>query len=381
MSYRYEIHHDMACLSGLPDNWDALSRGNPFRQRAWLGTWWNHYGEGSEPFLVLAKNDAGEVRGLLPLYRVHQSAKGRLLRAFGDQCACTDYFSVLAREPESIEISAGIGTLLAQVAQDTRHGWEWCELQGVVEGDRPTLVLTQHLADAGASVHARSRMHTWFARCQGDWDQHLAAQSKRTRRRLKDYLKKIDEDPDLLATVQHDPSDVDWQDTLSELIRLHQVRWSDQGQYGSFASPEFCDYFHAAADTFMQRGQLLLASLRRRGKVVAANVYFAGTDDRLYCYSSGNDLESDDLQPGNLLTAWMTRYAHQRCLAGIDYMRGDEDYKQRLKADSRRLLHLEIASPTWTSRLLFTAWSLSFEAKQAVRRHSGRLPFEVLEIT
>lgn len=78
------------------------------------------------------------------------------------------------------------------------------------------------------------------------------------------------------------------------------------------------------------------------------------------------------LEPGRVLHAHGLLYALEHGLSGINYMRGDEDYKQRLLANPQPLLRLRVASPAFLPRLRHAVWATGFGLKQYIRRRAGR---------
>ena len=65
---------------------------------------------------------------------------------------------------------------------------------------------------------------------------------------------------------------------------------------------------------------------------------------------------------------------------GIDFLRGDEPYKQRAGAQPTRVLRMRAFAPTLMPQLLHAAWWAGFEVKQWMRKRTGRTPVVVVEM-
>jgi CelD/BcsL family acetyltransferase involved in cellulose biosynthesis len=362
-----DVVEDLSSLLEDHLSWDRLSRGVPFRQAAWLGPWWNCLGKECQATVLIARDEQGELIGAMPLYRKSGS---RTLRGLGDGAACTDHVSVLASTDRCEEIALAFGRHLASICSDDRHGWDLIDIDGVVEGDQAMAAFATGLRECGSQSHAGSRMSTWFKAVEEDWQQHIKHHGKTQRRRMRRWCEKIDDDPDVDRMVAVTESEV--KELLDVIIDLHQKRWEADGEPGSYADPNFRDFMHQTCQQFMLQGQLHLAGLRLKGKVIAGEINFIGENRIMYCYSSGYDIEFAQLEPGRLLLIDSLRDMYRLSLAGADFMRGDESYKSRFTNQSRKLYRVRVVAPTLFPRLRHAVWTTGFEVKQWMRRRTGR---------
>ena len=362
----------------VDEDWNSLARGVPFRQTSWLGPWWESFGEGREACVVVARDESGKPRGLLPLYRRGTAAPQRTLGMIGDGDACSDYVSVLAQASEAEAIAFEMGRFLAEISRDPDAGWDVLEIDGVVEGDQPMAQLTRGLRQAGVTVHAQSRLHTWFAPCAASWDDYLSNLGKSSRPKMRRLLRQLNDTAGLKVHVADNCQAV--HQSLDELIDLHQRRWTAVGEPGSFTTPQFRQFVRETALRFFRQDQLYLVTLRHNGQPVFGGMYLRGHDNRLYCYSTGADTSNQEIEPGNIMNAFVLKYAHDAGMEGLDLLRGDEIYKERLRASATRLVQLRCVAPAWLPRLRHAAWSTGFELKQFARRRIGRKPIEVVDL-
>ena len=373
-----EITDNLSSLMEDTSTWDSLATGMPFRQAAWLGPWWECFGQDSRASVVVARDDQNEIMGLLPLYRRLNHRNGsNTLSMIGDGDACSDYVSVLTLPQNAVEVATAMGRYLGAHASDDQHGWDLIDIDGVVEGDVAMGALATGLKEAGASLHASSRMSVWFKPADSSWEEHLKHHGKTQRRKMRRMVEKLDPDHDSDKSDGLQKVVAANEDELSSLlhavIELHQKRWEADGESGSFADPRFKEFMRASCRRFLAQGQLHLVGLRKDEQVIAGELSFIGKDNRvLYAYSSGYDIDFADLQPGRLLCVDSLHELYQSDLAGIDFMRGDEAYKIRYATESKKLYRVRAVAPTLMPRLRHAVWSTGFEVKQWMRRRTGR---------
>ncbi len=332
-----DISHHLDALLADEPLWNALAGGVPFRETSWLAPWWRHFGAGKEAFVLIARDDQNTIRGLLPLYRCSDRSSGRTLSMIGDGDACSDYASVLAAADDAVEVAREMGRFLAHCAADHDNGWDMISIDGVVEGDRPMAAFASALKASGGSLHAQSRMSTWFKPTDASWDDHLKHFGKTQRRKMRRWSEKIDSTPGLERLAAQSPEQVD--ELLDAMIALHQRRWTDAGQLGTYADPAFREFVRESAHDFFRRDRLYLPAIAINGRVIGGELHLVGGNRQLYCYSSGYDIDSADLEPGRILCVETLLHLYRGKLAGIDYLRGDEPYKERMAATPRRVFH------------------------------------------
>lgn len=377
--YQIERTSDVQSLFADPDGWDQLSRGVPMRESAWLGAWWKVYGQNREAYVVTVRDSEGALAGLLPLYRAKPNHAGRTLSGMGDGTTCTDHVSVLARPEEAETIARAIGAWLARVSRDPRDGWDLMDLDGIVGGDPAAIALLESLRNAGAVSHASSRMNLWMRATSDDWETHLSRLNHTDRRKSRRYRDRLEEGQSPVCRIASTEAEVHL--AVDVLIDLHQRRWTATGEAGSYATPESRDFVHAVAQGFFERGQLQLIWIELEGQPISSEFRIIGRDGVLYTYSTGMDREFAKLEPGRMLHIAGLLFAYQQGLCGIDYLRGDEEYKKRMLATPRPIIHLRIVAPSLLPRLRHAVWLTNFEVKQFLRRRAGRTALRILDLS
>ncbi|PHQ31818.1 GNAT family N-acetyltransferase [Rhodopirellula bahusiensis] len=333
-------------ISDSPENlladgntWDRLAGGIPFRQTVWLRSWWQQFGDAERAFFLVARDESGACCGLLPLERTDGDLRRLQTIAAGN--VCTDHVSILTRPEDREEVATAFAKHLIECSSDRTHGWDQIDFDGTIAGDPAMEIFARCLEDQEVPTSIRSRMHLWFNRCEATWEDLLATRSRKYRNRVRGLLRKLDEsDGELFVRDAAAPEEVHM--GLLKLIELHQKRWQDAGEPGTYADDRMIRFVTDATLEMSDRGRLVLPQLIYRDEVIATELHFIGDDRRQYCYSTGVNHAYPDLKPGIMLNSHMFREAHRLGRAGIDYMRGDETYKGRLHSRPIPLLEISV---------------------------------------
>ncbi len=357
--------------------WNALACGHPFRQTQWLAPWWHHFGNARDAYFVAATDSLGELRGVLPLYRsLHSPWPVRTLAFVASGQACSDHLSVIAGH-DGHRIGRLMGNWLAEKAADPDHGWDWIVLDGVSAGDGAIAGLAQGLCEAGAGLHVQSRMNTWYHAVVDTWDAYVRGLSKPNRRQIRTVTSRLEDTPGLAVGVSTSLQDL--RRDLCTMIELHQRRWVEVGEAGTYADPAFRDFVHDAASSFFQAGRLRMLTARLGDQILSGEIQLVSDDGTIHCYSAGMDPDQVKFEPGKMINFETLRYAYENGIPGIDMLRGDEPYKARLGATPRPLLSVRFAAPTIRGKFQHLFWRTGFATLQWCRQQSGRTKIAVFD--
>ncbi len=301
-----------AALFGLAPEWEALWRrvpdATPFTHPAWLLPWWRQFGTGLPR--VAAAWDNGRLVGVLPMYLLDGYGPRRLLPV---GAGLSDLHDVLA------EHSVPVGALLAAVLERA-DGAALCELPEVPPGSAlldapapagwtlawsqgtacPVLALLQTVAGLDGVLPARTRRKLRMNRHRAERAGGVALETAT---------------PDTTAGL------------LADLVRLHQARWTAEGEPGVFSDP-LVGAFHAdSAPALVAASLLRLQALRVQGVVAAVCYALLPPDGRILFYMTGYDAGFAALSPGTLLLAAMLEQAIHEGRHEANFLRGNEAYK------------------------------------------------------
>jgi CelD/BcsL family acetyltransferase involved in cellulose biosynthesis len=379
-------------VAGLAEAWNRLSGGVPFRSWEWNGTWWRHYCDDGQLY-VLCVRDGQQLVAVAPWYVSRHPARGRVVRFLAAGEVCTDYQTVLCLPGREAEASAAVADwLLAAAGQGSRHtpravsskedslvktvasrddGWDLLDFSGIEAADVPMRLLLEALAARRCQVHREAGLNCWRLDLPPTWEEYLAQLSKSHRgqvtRRVRKYF---DSGRAVWHTVSH-PDQLP--EAFELLVVLHHRRWEHVGQPGLFDSPRYAAFHRDVAGRMLATGQLRLHWLTLDGRPAAAEYHFAGAGVS-YLYQGGMEPELFSDNPGNLAHVAAIRGAMADGYQAMDFLRGDEPYKKHFRAEPQACWDVRVVPPRVSSRLRNGAWQAGRRVKRWLTRASSPLP-------
>jgi CelD/BcsL family acetyltransferase involved in cellulose biosynthesis len=361
---RIEIFRDLPTLHPLLSQWDTLAGGVPFRQWAWLGPWWNAYGQGHE-LLVLAVYDNDSLTGIVPWYVDDRGAQGRAIRVLGSGEVCSEYITLLARAGSETAVGEAVGDWL--IASDSGHcsnvpRWDWVEFANVPPEDVALSSLRSRMTQGGYTQHERPGLACWQLAIPKTWDEYVASLSRGHRRRVRDCCKRMQRPDAALYTATDDNFERAWR----VLVDLHQQRWNSQGEKGCFANAAFGSFLHNAARALLSAGTLRLKWIELGGRPASCAIAMCA-GGVYYVYQTGMATELSHENPGWLMQSAAIRDAMDAGCHTYDLLRGNEPYKGHLKAEPHETIDVRIVSRRLTPRLRHQAWLTGNLVKHAIK--------------
>lgn len=124
---------------------------------------------------------------------------------------------------------------------------------------------------------------------------------------------------------------------VSELERLHSMRWEAEGKLGVLADELAARHLRLAIPELARAGILRMHRLHQGGEVIAILFAMRGAHSTCY-YLSGFDPKWARLSPGTALVGTAIAHAASEGCSEFDFLRGQEDYKYAWGATERPML-------------------------------------------
>ena len=359
-------------LQPLLPAWRALAA-TPLQGPEWLLGWWKAYQSPNAKLCVLvanndsanndsAENSMDEVVGILPLFSRENLITGRSFHFLGSGRACTDFQTILAHPAHSSEV---IERIVNWFAQDGDPGWSTLQLEGVQAGNDAIESLRDRLRRASCTLHTSQLENTWRLDLNGGFDGFMKNLSKGRRRTNKNLINRFDRKDELTFDIITSPESVERE--LPSCIALHQKRWIAAGELGCFADPRFETFVCSAIISLAEQSKASINVLRLDGRAVACQLLLNDHDGNHFVYSSGRDPAHDGDRFGHILNLVAIRTACERNDRSIDYLRGDESYKGRLRAVPTPCESIRIVSPKRLPQLRHTAYTLGLSLRNQAK--------------
>lgn len=283
--------------------WSALAAasGNVFATPELAEIWWQHFGRDRSSLLLSARNEGGELLGLLPLFRERRRGV-RVLRFVGAGPA--DELGPVCSPEVRAEVLASLRVALGRERHDVFLGEQ-------LGADAELLLGGRRLSQEGSPV-ARAP--------EGGWEEWLSARSRNFREQVRRRERRLFGQQDAgFRAGRTERLDAE----LDVLFALHRAG-RPHGSSFLAAEPFHRAFAHAAA----ARGWLRLWFLEVDGEPRAAwqGFRFGGVESY---YQAGRDPDWDHASVGFVLLAHTIREAFGEGIAEYRLLRGGESYKYR----------------------------------------------------
>ena len=285
--------------------WHRVPDATPFTHPAWLIPWWRQFGTGT-PHIV-TRREQGRLVALLPTYWLD----GRALPIGAGTTDYTDWLAEPGQDPSALDLPQPLELLEVPPTSPLRR--------------LPGTWTTASVCPALSLPPTLDAFH--------------AALPPRTLRKLRMNRNRATRAGGVtIETATPATASA----ALEDLIRLHQSRWTAQGEPGTLADPLVLAWHRESVPLLAQAGLLRLQVLRVDNVPAAAIYALLARPGRLLFYMSGFDAAFADLSPGTLLLAAMLEAAIAEGRTEADFLRGSEAYKYTWGATDRPNAHCRI---------------------------------------
>ncbi|CAG1010692.1 hypothetical protein BURK2_04088 [Burkholderiales bacterium] len=334
---------DRAQAGTRASEWNHLAAKVPiasiFLTWEWIDSWWTHFGAPYTPCLLVVERGE-ELLAILPLAGKWVSPRrdglfGRVLFLCGSEEVCPDHLDLLAAPGDAAACLAAI----ARYLRASERAWEVIDLSGIAaEGnlDRNRALLEEVFA-ARRSVLALAP----YATIQGTYAEHLARLSAKKRYNLNRGVRLLEQEGVRYLSVAPAAA----AGFMSKFFALHARRAATKGILSTFAGERLLAFHTEVLERTAANGWHWNRELRAdRGMIAGLYGYlFAG---RMSYYQIAIDPSWDRWSPGTSLIHLSLVDAHAGGIQEFDFLRGEEEYKDRWATGKRPVLRLRLFNNT-----------------------------------
>lgn len=256
---------------------------------------------------------------------------------------CPDHLDLLADRGQEDAVITSISTWLR------RPGRRLLNLEGI---DADSLVINA----LPASVHREALAVAPWAALPADPDAYLAARPALSRKNLRRASSRLAAEG-ANHRVKRGSSAIRSLDTLRQ---LHDAQWGNRSRF----LPSF-DRFAAGCRLAAEVDEVAVHELAIGESVIAIVVAFE-VAGRISLYQSARLIDFRWRDATTVLLNAIIRDACTRGFTEVDFLRGDEAYKNNFAPEQRQLLRLRVTSGNFT-RVILNAETAARKAKRLVR--------------
>ncbi|HKP54310.1 MAG TPA: GNAT family N-acetyltransferase [Chloroflexia bacterium] len=366
------IHHFAAMRAEWLELMESSDAG-VFNSWEWLYPWYTRIGTGRELHILTARDGEGILLGVMPLCMERRRVMGQTLRrlAFlGETEVGSDYLDVVARRGYEEDVTR----IFLQSLRASADEWDVLDLLDMDAGSRTVRDL-QEVFGSGAFVVEinEGSICPYETFVPGETSDGFL----RRTRRYDNYVRRrkwLQKQPGYRIEVTNNPGEV--AAPLSEFMRLHALRWAEDGGSQGITGPEVEAFHRDATQLLAERGQLRLYTMMVGDKAVAS-VYGIVHGGTFIYYQSGRDPEWQSKSVGLVLVGETFKDAIDMGLREYDFLRGVETYKSDWVTRERRTVGVRVykqgSKGAWLTR--------SERASRTTRRlFKEALPGKVVEL-
>ena len=273
--------------------------------------WWSVFSNGSVPYLS-AIRDKENLLGIAPLM-----VEGDEARFIGDPDVCDyqDFIVLPGRGPEFFE------TLITYLRQ---QGIRSLDLNAVRTDSKALTELTAVAKSLGCEVSCDPEDVTFEVDLPATWDEFLSKLTGKQRHEVRRKLRRLHEAAEINYRLVEGLEEV--MDEMATFLALFGLSRSDKA---AFMTSQMATYFRSLAETMAQANLLKLFFLDLDGQPAAAVMCF-DHNSTTYLYNNGYDGRYSSLSVGVLSKVLAIRESILRGRNKYDFLKGTEEYKQRL---------------------------------------------------
>lgn len=313
----------------------------------WMQTWVDVLGASGRPYVIVVRDQDGEVQGLAPLFRTPWR-RGPFalssLRLLGTGVGA-DHMGFVHRSDHDVT-----SEVLTWLIKDG-GAWDFLDLTWMEEGQALRVVHTiEEFRRTHVCLVRRAAMSP-VLRLPNSWEGCLKMLSPSFRSSIGRFQRKLEREHGPLDFRQVTTAE-EFEHSWEVLVRLHQSRWSTRGYPGAFANPHHTAFHRRFGGLALARGWLRFYTLQTPRAVLAA-LYCFSYGSRVSYFRSGFDTAWSRYGPGRLLMAHAIRRAVEEGATVFDFLRGAERHKLHWNPDLQADYHITIfRRDPWVSSMI-----------------------------
>ncbi|MBL7163483.1 MAG: GNAT family N-acetyltransferase [Anaerolineales bacterium] len=337
---RLEILRTLPELETIAHEWNQLLENSannvPFLRHEYLTTWWGTLGGGEwehgELYIVTARNDAGELIGIAPLFLTKNLDGKQALMLLGS-IEISDYLDFIVSKDK---LPAFMDALLEHLTGPDAPPWDVLDWYNILD-DSPTLpTLEAGAQKLGLNYSLEQLQPAPRITLAADWEEYLMGIQGKQRREIRRKLRRSE---GFYAPVNW--YIVEDEEVLDDEIDAFLDLMAYDPEKEAFLTDVMSSQMRASVHTAFQEGWLQLAFITVGDEKAAAYFNF-DYGNQVWVYNSGINFKFQELSPGWVLLAYLIQWAIDHGREHFDMMRGDEIYKYRFGGVDRFVMRAQI---------------------------------------
>ena len=231
----------------------------------------------------------------------------------------------------------------------------------------------------GSQIERKPSPNCWSAPIADGLEAYKSRLTKRARKIFREAETALDSGKGAFEIAQSKDQALAF---ARQIENMHQSRWQERGIDGCFSTDEFTSFVDGAVaqmwqDTWvddaivedvptsvaLKRKQRVLVGILRINGLVAAGAICFRDRSSVAMYLVGMNPEFAEARPGWMLNAAFIRYSIEHGCSEFSFLRGDEEYKERLGGVPAVQHRWLVPSKRWSSQVRNLAYHTAVALK------------------
>mgnify|MGYP005835387697 CR=1 FL=1 len=329
--YSVNICRDINGFRDLRENWDFLIDILPnksiFLTWEWLFSWWEHFGQKRNLFIILVWDKEGVLVGIAPLF-IHKTKyyyfPVREITFIGVGHSDRQDFLIKNNDPKILS------KILYQL-MSYKNEWDIINLDQIPPGS----ILLTGVCNNNFDVFLEHSSICPFIKIQGRWEDYFNSLSYKFRRDLKNRTNKLNKSGSWEFRVK--TSLINFRDELEKLVTIESKSRKTETQKTFLSKSENLKFLYEFFQFGAQKNWLDLTELSLNSALIAYLIGFR-FDNHYYAYNMAFDENFMEVSPGKILFQEKIKWCFQNYpqIQEFDLLRGDSYIKSKWTADNRQ---------------------------------------------
>ena len=351
--------------------WESILRDNSslsiFSTPEWLRSWWKAFGADKRIVTLVFSGQDNSLVGLVPCYLEERrnTPFGKLTwsRFIGDGSGDSDNLDFIIRPGFEKQCAQALLQWLTE-----NRSWDVCSFNTIPGNSKTAAALMEELKRIKWTGVAKKSPCSAI-QFPSSWPLYMKSLSPAFRPLLTRYPRKLAQRYQVRIERCDNPGVLSRR--LEILFSLHEKRWNQVNQPGTFGSRERRDFYREMAESFLRRGWLEFWLMELSGAPAATQFCFRYRDT-VYILQEGFDPRFASDKAGYALRAAMLKHFIEAGVKQYDFLGGLAPHKQNWGAKPGVYLNLSFARPGSAGSLYLSCADSFGKSKEWLRNKLPR---------
>lgn len=315
----------------------------------WIKAWIDNFLNQDELFIITVSNEKKELIGIAPLCIRKTKFVGflpmRTIVFIGDRDAGSEYLDFIILKGSEEHICQSI----FQFLKKNKQLYDFLFLKEIPESS-PNLKFMETLSIEAGFKLIKSHRACSEVKLPDSWEKYLKMLKPRFRTKIRSARRKLLEQHKVNFYILDNEGEID--DSLITLFRLHQKKWVEIGETGTFYRISKRTFYRDISHAFLQKGWLLFSFLEIDDEIRACQYSFVYKNEIKHL-QEGFDPDWNEKDIGNVLRGYVMESLISKGILIYDFLGGITFHKRTWGAEEKYSFHITLLKKGDLKNIIF----------------------------